>query len=300
MSSRRFTVIHHATSSLYLVLLCSLSVVSEPSGAASRIVIAQWNFNSNSADGDTRTGTTIPSLGSGSAASVGSVSQLFFTGSPSDPASDGGDNSGWSISSFPPQGTGNKQEGVQFNVSTSGKRNIVITWVQRVSPTASRYSRLQYSTNQADFIDFASPVVLGAADIFESQVIKLVEIAGVNDNANFACTVVTEFESTAIGSGNNNYVTASMFDYITVGRLRFDMVTVSGEVLAPTLSSPTYSTNGGFRLDLAGASEASYAVQASTNLIDWVSLGTNVPPFHFTDAGAGILPNRFYRAVYLP
>ena len=78
------------------------------------------------------------------------------------------------------------------------------------------------------------------------------------------------------------------------------MVTVLGEALAPALSSPTYSTNGDFRFDLAGASGASYAVQASTNLTDWVSLGTNVPPFQFTDARAGILPNRFYRAVYLP
>ena len=293
-------MIHHATSSFCLVLLCSFCVFPESSRAASLIVIAQWNFNSNPADADTRTGTTIPSLGSGSAASVGAVTQLFFTGSPSDPAFGGGDNSGWSISSFPPQGTGNKQEGVQFNVSTSGRRNIVITWVQRVSPTASRYSRLQYSTNRADFIDFAAPVVLGDADRFESQSIKLVEIAGVNDNGDFACRIVTEFEGTAIGTANNNYVTASTSDYSTVGRLRFDMVTVWGESLAPTLNSPTYSTNGGFRFDLAGASGASYAVQASTNLTDWVSLGTNVPPFHFTDAGAGILPNRFYRAVYLP
>ena len=262
------------------------------------IIVAQWDFNSSPADANTRTGTTIPSLGSGSAASVGPVSQLFFTGSPSDPGFR--DNSGWSISSFPRQGTENKQEGIQFNVSTSGKRNIVIAWVQRVSPTASRYSRLQYSTNGADFSDFASPVVLGDADTFEFQTINLVEIAGVNDNANFAYRIVTEFEATAIGTANNNYVTASTSDYSTVGRLRFDMVTVSGEALAPALSSPNYSTNGDFRFDLAGASGASYAVQASTNLTDWVSLGTNVPPFQFTDARAGIPPNRFYRAVYLP
>jgi hypothetical protein len=103
---------------------------------------------------------------------------------------------------------------------------------------------------------------------------------------------VTEFEATAIGTANNNYVTASISGYSTVGRLRFDMVTVSGEALAPTLNSPTYAANGDFRFDLAGASGVSYAVQASTNLTDWVSLGTNVPPFQFTDARAGILLNR--------
>jgi hypothetical protein len=177
---------------------------------------------------------------------------------------------------------------------------IAITWAQQVSPTASRYSRLQFSSNRVDFIDFASPVVMRDANTFESKTVKLVGIAGVDDNSHFVFRIVTEFQATALGTANSNYLTASVSEYSTVGRLRFDMVTVAGETIAGILSPPTYSTNGGFLFDVTGASAASYAVQASTNLTDWVSLATNVPPFQFTDANAVILPNRFYRTVYLP
>src|SRR5262245_39365988 len=125
-------------------LLLGLSILLATDGAnAGSVVISQWDFNNAS---------TGSSTGDGRAGLVGGVSQEFFSGSPGDPVSTG--NSGWSISSYPTQGTGNKREGVQFNVSTAGKQNIVLRWDQRVSPTASRYSRLQYSTNRVDFIDF--------------------------------------------------------------------------------------------------------------------------------------------------
>jgi len=284
--------------SLLRLLIAFWCVFSEPTNLPAA-VIAQWNFNSRPPDANTRTGSISPSLGTGTAVVVGGVSQTFFTGSSIDPAG-GSDNSGWSISSFPPQGTGNKLAGVQFNVSTLDKRNIMITWAQQVSPTASRYSRLQYSTNRSDFIDSGSPVVMRDTNSFESQTVTLVGIAGVNDNANFAFRLVTEFEATAIGTTNSNYVTASISDYNTVGRLRFDMVTVSGEPISPTLSSARYSTNALFQFNISGTSGFSYIAQASTNLVDWVSLKTNVSPFTFTDANAVMLPNRFYRAVYLP
>lgn len=283
-----------------LVLLCAFSVHPKLARAGTMMVIAQWNFNSNPPDSNTRTGTNIPSSGVGRAALVGAVSESFFTGSSSDPADGGVDNSGWSISSFPPQGAGNKQAGVQFNASTSGKLNIVITWGQQVSPTASRYSRFQYSTNGRDFIDFSPAVLMSDADIFEHKTVSLSGIAGVNHNTNFAFRIVAEFQATAIGNANSNYVTASTSDYNTVGRLRFDMVTLWGEAIAATLSSARYSTNGGFQFDVTGAAEATYVLEGSSNLTNWVSLRTNGAPFTFTDVGAGALPNRFYRAVYLP
>jgi len=298
--SNHAVMVHRSMTSLCLPLLCLLSILPEPSRAATMMSIAQWSFNSNPSDANTRTGTNIPSFGVGTAALVGAVSESFFTGSSSDPVDGGVDNSGWSISSFPPQGTGNKQAGVQFNASTSGKLNIVITWDQQVSPTASSYSRFQYSTNRRDFIDFSPAVLMSDADTFEHKTVSLSGIAGVNHNTNFAFRIVTEFQATAIGNANSNYVTASTSDYNTVGRLRFDMVTVWGEAIAAALSSASYSTNGGFQFDVTGASEASYVVEGSSNLTNWVSLGTNVAPFAFSDAGAGILPNRFYRAVYLP
>ena len=48
-----------------------------------------------------------------------------------------------------------------------------------------------------------------------------------------------------------------------------------------TMPSPYYST----------------IIQASTNLVNWVNIYTNTPPFTFTNSMAETLPQCFYRAV---
>jgi hypothetical protein len=50
----------------------------------------------------------------------------------------------------------------------------------------------------------------------------------------------------------------------------------------------------------SGASGSQYAVQVSTNLIDWTALQTNYSPFVFTDTNSRSYTRRFYRTVYLP
>src|SRR5215471_9614988 len=81
-------------------------------------IIAQWNFNSPTPDGDTATGALAPSTGRGTAMLIGDATSTFATGCTNDSAAS--DNSGWNTASFPSQGTSNKIAGVQFNVSTLG------------------------------------------------------------------------------------------------------------------------------------------------------------------------------------
>jgi hypothetical protein len=69
---------------------------------------------------------------------------------------------------------------------------------------------------------------------------------------------------------------------------------------AATLVSPAASSNGQFSFGATGVTGFNYAVQASTNLVDWRGLLTNTAPFTFTDANTPLFPSRFYRAVYLP
>ncbi len=68
----------------------------------------------------------------------------------------------------------------------------------------------------------------------------------------------------------------------------------------PTLSVDAASTNGQFQLDVSGVAGLNYSVQASTNLVDWVPLTTNVSPFSFMDTNAVLFPQRFYRSVFTP
>src|SRR5205823_1201147 len=100
---------------------------------------------------------------------------------------------------------------------TVGWTGIVVVWEQRVSPTASKYGRLQYTTNGSDFIDFSAPTTMGTTNKFELKSADLSGYAGVDNNSQFALRVVTEFESTAAGSGINGYVTTSGVSYNQVG-----------------------------------------------------------------------------------
>lgn len=70
----------------------------------------------------------------------------------------------------------------------------------------------------------------------------------------------------------------------------------------PQVSSPVWA-GGQFGLVVNGQSGPDYAVQASTNLVNWQSVfATNSPamPFQWTDPAAGSFPLRFYRIVVGP
>jgi hypothetical protein len=74
-------------------------------------------------------------------------------------------------------------------------------------------------------------------------------------------------------------------------------------VPALSLKPGGFTTNGNLHLQLSGLAGKNYVLQASTNLSNWISLGTNVPvatPFYLSDPAATNFPNRFYRAVQQP
>ena len=68
---------------------------------------------------------------------------------------------------------------------------------------------------------------------------------------------------------------------------------------AASLDSPVRSASQ-FQLNVTGVPGYNYAVQASTNLGDWLTLRTNAAPFSFADTNAASFPMRYYRTVYLP
>ena len=71
----------------------------------------------------------------------------------------------------------------------------------------------------------------------------------------------------------------------------------------PGFEAVAISTNGAALLSFSGEAGKTYVLQGSTNLLDWVPLGTNTPTlnlFNLIDPGATNYPVRFYRAVELP
>lgn len=193
--------------------------------AAHGDVLTQWNFNSPVPDANTSTGTLAPHVGVGTATLVGGVAGSFASGTASggstDPAPS--DNSGWQTTGYAAQGTEDRTRGVQFAVSTAGWRDIVVSWDQRHSNTASRYVQFQYSLDGVTFADFGSPLVGDAGDTwFNNRTVDLSAVPGASDNASFAFRIVAAFAPSSAA-----YLASSpSSSYSTNGTWRFDMVTV--------------------------------------------------------------------------
>jgi uncharacterized protein len=211
----------------------TIALLALPAGAQQ--TITQWNFNSTTPDNNTATGVTTPSIGTGTALLVGTTA-TFASG-----ASDGGssdpavsDDSAWNTTGFPNQSVGSLTEGVQFNVSTVGFTNIVLTFDVRLSNTASRFWGLQVSTDGANFSNVAVSDARSTSGLwrtddgeiwFNTLTANLAGVTGVNDNPNFAVRILAAFDpanNTAYTAANNGST------YAPTGTARFDMVTIAG------------------------------------------------------------------------
>lgn len=78
-----------------------------------------------------------------------------------------------------------------------------------------------------------------------------------------------------------------------------EIVGVVGSNGAITLTSLVTSP-GQIGFTVNGAANSQSVVQASTDLIHWVSLLTNTATFNFVDSNASQFPRRFYRTATIP
>jgi len=184
-----------------------------------------WDFNNTN---DLVT-APAPAVGNGIASLIGGVSSSFVSGSTNDPSSGVSTNGGWSTATYPASSANSKTAGVRFSVDTSGFADISVRWDQRHSGTASRYTRFQYTVDGVNYID--GPIYTNnnttANATYIARTNDLSGVPAVNNNPNFAFRIVTEFESTAIGSGSANYVPADGgATYGPAGTIRFDFVRV--------------------------------------------------------------------------
>lgn len=194
-------------------------------------IVAQWNFN-----GTFDLTSPLPSTGSGTASRLNGVSGASVGGSANDP---GANNFAWNTAAYPPQGTSNKTAGVKFAVNTTGYTNIAVSWDTQDSNTGSKYTRLQYTTDGSTFIDYA---VNTNTTSTTTKTNNFFGITGVENNPNFAIRVVTEWESTAIGTANANYVAANAGSTYSVnGTVRYDLVTVWGTLSGAPNTPPVMS-----------------------------------------------------------
>ncbi|MGE5382939.1 MAG: T9SS type A sorting domain-containing protein [Omnitrophica WOR_2 bacterium] len=201
----------------------------------SQVTITHWNFDQQ---------TLVPDLGTGTALTIGGTTGSFFTGNPS--------LYSWSTTTYPAQGTSAGTAGVQFNVSTVGFNDIVVSWENRNSNTAANRIRLQYTLNGTDWLNFeatstnatnvndGTPVgfdagryIADATDWFMRSA-DFSGIAGVEQNTQFGVRLVTEFvDGTSYGPTNSTSV------YATDGTIRVENVNFTG---VPGFPPPSMTT----------------------------------------------------------
>ncbi len=264
-------------------------------------VVAQWNFNQT----NSLAANPPPAVGGGTASLIGGTTATWASGITEDA---GPTNAAWNTASYPAQSTGNKTAGVQFKVSTVGRKNLTIRWSLRASNTGSKYTRLLYSTNGVTFQEFPAAIKVSVAATFENFTNSLTGFPGVENNPDFAFRIVSEFESTTGFGATAGYVGANG-TYGTAGTLRYDLVTVLGSPLGSSVPTPatlsasslSLQTNW-FSFDVTGLVGGSYAIQttATPAQSNWVSLVTNTVPFTYQETNSGLATPRFFRAIGLP
>ena len=106
-----------------IAIATAVATLAQPAHA---VVVAQWNFNSTTPDGNANTGWSTPIAGAGSAGLFGYTSYYYSSGSGStDPAL--ADNTAWFTRPYPAQGTGDKAAGVMLTVSTLDLTNTLVS-----------------------------------------------------------------------------------------------------------------------------------------------------------------------------
>lgn len=269
-----------------------------PSNAmAQDAAIAEWNFNSTAPDGSIGTGTLKPSVGQGTAGLVGGVNSSFAGGDAlSDPA--GSDNSGWNTMGYPAAGTNNRTAGVRFDVDTVGFQSIQVTWSERHSGTASKWVRMQYTTDGQTFADW---LAYEMQSTFTNYSADFSAVPGVADNSLFGFRIVTEWESTATGGGAEAFVpTSGTSSYGTSGTIRFDLVSVRGRPMPGGNTPPLISAIADEVLRVHGATNIPFTVTDAQDISSALAVGVSWSAFtNASDTAVSIGGTGAYRWVHV-
>jgi hypothetical protein len=241
--------------------------------------LAFWNFNIA-----TNPATPEVYYGVASASLAGITNGFFAT------ADDGNDPGNptkyWGTSQYPSNPVNpatNKTTGARFNVDTTGLRNVMFTLSTRLSGSANKYSRLQFTTDGTTFTDYpGSSTYAGTANTWDStgstpafagRIFDLSGFPGVANNPNFGVRIVTETENTATygASTTTNFVGLST-GYATSGTVNYDLVDFEASTVIGN-AAPTIAAISSFSiLDTAGPTNITLTINDTDD-----SIGTLTP-----------------------
>ncbi|QQR87934.1 MAG: choice-of-anchor I family protein [Flavobacteriales bacterium] len=250
-----------------------------------------------------------PNIGTGASAVVGSMTGPgTATGSTTGCAQASG-TTAWAIGTASPGAT-NESSGVEYRTSTVGYENITFSYDHRLSNTATRTARIQYTLDGTSWvnltldgtnydnsacanrggldngrIDASDPIGTNVSDSWGRRTIDFSAIAGANNNPDFGVRILAAHHA-ATGQFRqaNNVATVA-----TAGTWRFDNVSFQGiavSVSTATIDAPVPAMLTGFSTLEGTPSDAqTFTITASDLTADLVI--TAPAGFELREQGVG-------------
>jgi endonuclease/exonuclease/phosphatase family metal-dependent hydrolase len=208
---------------VHSIFICVLIAGLIPVSAAT---VAYWDFNSPAPDANPTTGTFAPVKGDGTAR----VINANHTFRDSTSGLDAGltDNSCVRMNGFPAAEASNKTAGIEFRLSTVGFKGLTLRYDHNNGDTGSRYYRVQYTIDGMTWVDHR--VITNAAAGWFVYSVDFTSISAADNNPNFGVRLVSEFQSTATGTGPAAYAASQTpAVYNTAGTWWVDRVIFSAQ-----------------------------------------------------------------------
>ncbi|NCT84199.1 MAG: PEP-CTERM sorting domain-containing protein [Comamonadaceae bacterium] len=146
-----------------------------------------------------------------------------------------GTGSAFNTTSYAAQGTGDLTRGVQFMIDTSGYTDLVLSFSQRNSNTASAWTALQYTVDGSTWLNATTFLMPSAksATFVDGLSFDFSGILDANNNESFGIRFLATF-----APGTSAYLPTSGTSYGTSGTIRYDNVLLSGTAIPETAPIP--------------------------------------------------------------
>jgi PEP-CTERM motif len=219
-------------------------------GVQAQTTVAEWDFNGafDAANGG-YPGTTKHDLSQNGASiaflsgSTTLTTQFVSSTGSSDDITNG---KALNTANYAAQGKQSGVYGVQFGVDTTGYDNIVFSFDQRNSATASAWTELLYTVDGESWLEATTYQMTRQGSFVNGISFDFSSVLGVANNESFAVRLVSIF-----APGTSTYA-GTTSTYGTGGTIRYDMVRFTGTEIVADVPTPAVPEPGSYALMLAG------------------------------------------------